>query len=367
MVNRKPEIFAAVIVTFVSATVSLASRLFARRTTKVSLWWDDWLVIGAWVFAAGFSASILLWIFYGLGQDLAHVPHLTTDEALFYGKLILYNVELLYAFSLGLTKISILSFFWRMFKTSNIRLPIKILFACSVTWLVARTFVAVFHCWPVEAFWDTSVDGVCPINDSDFFFWSVLAHLVIDVAILALPVLQVRQLQLAAGQKVAVTGLFMFGSLVCIASVVVLVESANFDPASVEMPANIAGIMIWASVEVNLAIVSACLPMLQPIFKMIVPGSLLRSICQTQHAGRKNGVIEPTTLRGGRENDDASSTFNLADPELGKRGSLVEGEEPDAPGLYTTISGGHPEMMQMKDEGAGILVRNETLVRISSR
>lgn len=54
---------------------------------------------------------------------------------------------------------------------------------------------------------------MCPINDSEFFFGSVLAHLLIDIAILVLPILQVRQLQLATGQKFAVAGLFMFGTL----------------------------------------------------------------------------------------------------------------------------------------------------------
>ena len=45
-------------------------------------------------------------------------------------------------------------------------------------------------------------------------------------------------------------------SSVCVASIVVMDESVRFDTSSVEMPFNIAGIMIWASVEVNLAIVS---------------------------------------------------------------------------------------------------------------
>lgn len=43
---------------------------------------------------------------------------------------------------------------------------------------------------------------------------------------------------------------------VCIASIVVLVESALFNPQTKELPKDIAAIMIWATVEVNLAIVS---------------------------------------------------------------------------------------------------------------
>jgi hypothetical protein len=34
--------------------------------------------------------------------------------------------------------VSILSLYWRMFKVTNIRLPIQILFACSLIWIIFR-------------------------------------------------------------------------------------------------------------------------------------------------------------------------------------------------------------------------------------
>lgn len=81
-------------------------------------------------------------------------------------------------------------------------------------WLIIRTFMAIFHCVPVDAFWDHAIeDSRCDIDDSKFFFGTVLVHLIIDIGILALPVFQVKNLQLRLGQKIAVTGLFMFGIL----------------------------------------------------------------------------------------------------------------------------------------------------------
>lgn len=50
--------------------------------------------------------------------------------------------------------------------------------------------------------------------------------------------------------------MFLFGIFVCVASVVVLVYSLQYDTSSREMPLNVAHIIIWATVEVNLAIVS---------------------------------------------------------------------------------------------------------------
>jgi hypothetical protein len=210
----------------------------------------------------------------GLGHRLEDIP-IGVDEALKQSKFSLYLAEIFYAFSLAFSKMSILCFYWRLFRTSNIRLPIQILMGCSIVWLIIRTFMAIFHCVPVQAFWDSTVEGaVCNIDDSKFFFGTVLVHLIIDLVILALPVVEVKHLQLRIGQKVAVIALFMFGILcvkasveiifygilmhlrVCIASVVVLVESNKFNPNSEEMPLEITPIIVWATVEVNFAIVS---------------------------------------------------------------------------------------------------------------
>lgn len=149
----------------------------------------------------------------GLGRPLDEVP-LPREEALTLSLLYLYFAELMYAFSLAFSKMSILGMYWRLFSQSDIRLPIQVLFGCSVVWLIIRTFMAIFHCVPVYAFWDHSIEGArCDINDSEFFFGTVLVHLLIDIVILMLPVMQVRKLHLRLGQKVGVIGLFMFGVL----------------------------------------------------------------------------------------------------------------------------------------------------------
>lgn len=66
----------------------------------------------------------------------------------------------------------------------------------------------------MQAFWDKSIaNATCNIDDSKFFFGTVLTHLVLDLAILSLPVLQVRKLKLRTAQKVGVCAMFLFGIL----------------------------------------------------------------------------------------------------------------------------------------------------------
>lgn len=70
------------------------------------------------------------------------------------------------------------------------------------------------QCIPITALWDKSItDANCSINESTFFFSTVLTHVIIDIAIVVLPGIEVRKLQLPLGQKLAVVALFTFGFL----------------------------------------------------------------------------------------------------------------------------------------------------------
>ncbi|KAH7202977.1 hypothetical protein BKA60DRAFT_656978 [Fusarium oxysporum] len=368
MAQLDPNVLASASVTLGVAALALVCRLVARRMTKMSLWFDDYFAIFAFLFAASWSAMMITWTIHaGLGRRLEDVDGLTSKQALQLSHLLLWNAELFYASSLAFSKLSILGFYWRLFSRSNIRVPIQILAVLSLIWLIIRTFLAIFHCVPVHAFWDKSIkDAVCTIDDSKFFFGTVLVHLLLDISILALPVLQVMNLHLKAGQKIAVIALFMFGILVCVASIVVLAESLKFDPSSDEMPLDIAPIMIWATVEVNLAIVSACLPILRPIFSKITRFSLLASERNRLPLSRQGNEMKLTTIAHAEEVDESSSIHQLADSmQPGSHesdGELINGRH----GLQTVISSNPYDLPSSADsEGdKGIHVRKETSVRI---
>jgi hypothetical protein len=45
----QPNLYAAVAVTLTAATLAISLRFAARRMTKVPLWWDDFMCVGAFV------------------------------------------------------------------------------------------------------------------------------------------------------------------------------------------------------------------------------------------------------------------------------------------------------------------------------
>jgi hypothetical protein len=74
----------------------------------------------------------------GLGLHIRSIKHLTVAQAGETTRLLLYIGELVYATALFFGKTSILCFYWRMFRVSNIKLPIQILLAASVIWIIIR-------------------------------------------------------------------------------------------------------------------------------------------------------------------------------------------------------------------------------------
>lgn len=149
----------------------------------------------------------------GLGhakEDLS-LPAESVEQ---YARFGLFMAELTYATSLGFSKLAILGLYWRLFSVSNIRLGIYILQGSTVIWLTIRTFMTIFHCVPVEAYWNHNIkNAVCNVDPAKFMFGTTLVHLLLEIAVLSLPVFQVKSLKLRMGQKIAVVAMFMFGIL----------------------------------------------------------------------------------------------------------------------------------------------------------
>ena len=135
-------------------------------------------------------------------------------------------------------KASILCFYWRIFKYSQIRFPIWILAAIVACWYIAavrvrleaeyvnrslltiltKTLVGIFECHPVSGFWERfspthPTTPNCPVDSNKYFDGNAIPNIITDAAILVLPLPFIWTLQLRRAQKVALTGIFTLGLL----------------------------------------------------------------------------------------------------------------------------------------------------------
>ncbi|EMT62844.1 hypothetical protein NOF04DRAFT_9518 [Fusarium oxysporum II5] len=368
MVGLQPNIWAAVAIPWLAALASLVLRVCARRMTKMSWWFDDYFTILAFLFATGYCGIMVEWTLHTyLGVYIPDSMPADEHEAILQqSRFLAYFNSLCYASSIACSKLAILCLYWRLFRISSIRIPIMVTIVVVVIWIIIRTFMLTFRCVPVQSLWDyTITDKVCNIDSDKFFLGTITAHFIIDIIILVLPIIEVFRLRLRTGQKLAIGALFLLGTIVCIASMFVLIVLINWPEDTGQMPHDYAMFCILGSVEVNIAIVSACFPLLRPIFVHILPSSFLSSYGKSsQPISRPSNAIKLTTLirtNKDREADETSSTHQLADMENGLH--YHSGDVQRTEGVHTMISseqsGSSPEV-----DTAGIYVRNDTVVEI---
>ena len=91
--DRGPGTSAVTLIFIVLATVFVAARFFTRIWLVRSVKQDDWWILGAWLFAVGFSASICVGCQYGLGRHQVDIPreNLAALHKADYAFSVLYN------------------------------------------------------------------------------------------------------------------------------------------------------------------------------------------------------------------------------------------------------------------------------------
>ncbi|KAF7563525.1 hypothetical protein G7046_g558 [Stylonectria norvegica] len=378
MAGQQIDVYVASGITLTVAFMAMALRFVARRMTKQPLWVDDYLCLAAFCLATAYNSILIYWAqHFFLGRVID--PSLDADqrEAVnISARRLEFCAEYCYGSSLACTKLTILTFYWRLFKYSSIRKAIQIMFGLSVAWFLLRLFMVSFQCLPTKYFWDKSIDGHCSINESQFFFGTILTHCIMDIVIFILPIIEVGKLRLRLGQKVAIIGLFLIGFIVCLASIFTIITSIQYPTKTDEMPRDAAPNFIWGMVEMNIAVVSACVPLLRPVFLHILPKSFLESYGSSHPISRTNisrsrgtNAIKLTNITRNKDRDVFETRSNrvFADSEPGLSNYSDPGHRVDA--VHTVISS-HLRNSQnySSDESLvdGIHVRDDVVVKVES-
>ena len=128
---------------------------------------------------------------------------------------------------------------------------------------IAQTFAAIFQCVPIRVLWDPTAEGHC-IDASLAATLLAAFNVVTDVAILILPMPILWSMQMSVQQKLQITGMFLLGGFVCVASIyrcVVIHTLSTTDPTWQDVPTD-----VWTMAELGVAIIAACLPTFKPLF-----------------------------------------------------------------------------------------------------
>lgn len=188
----------------------------------------------------------------------------------------------------------------------------------TTMWWVAGVLVDIFQCTPVGTAFKPTMggDGKC-ISQTGYCLGMIIPNILIDIMILSLPTFEVAKLHLPRSQRFALGSVFLLGAGVTSASGVrmyyhlELVQagvSGDLDFTSeshilkaapcligslakhhkVKLAANDAPLgfpavriykpQLWMTLEPDMAIICACLPVMRPLVTMLMASPLYRSI-----------------------------------------------------------------------------------------
>jgi hypothetical protein len=201
-------IIAVAVFSIVLGTGSVAARLLSRRASKLAFQADDICIVLALLIANADAAAYIWALRYGFGR---HIYTLQPAELIQFFKIV-FATFIFYGAAVSFVKFSVLLFYQRIFPQNNFRKWLIVLGVASAVWWILITLVSVFQCSPVQRAWNPTVEGTC-LPYLDLFIAIQVANIVLDIAVLCLPISAVMGLQMSKANKITVAGTFGLGGL----------------------------------------------------------------------------------------------------------------------------------------------------------
>ncbi|KAK3900077.1 hypothetical protein C8A05DRAFT_17579 [Staphylotrichum tortipilum] len=313
--SLKPNIIIACALCWWIAAFFVGLRFYTRGVIIRVLGWSDWSILLALIFSGATCAGVIEQAIHGAGHHVWDLDPNDFASAIAWGRAAWYGI-LFYLLSLAFSKLAILLLYIHLFTFKWARVAGQVLFGIVVVSHLYMALVTFTACIPLNSYWDFTVPKKYCHPQS--VWWSNTGlHMVTDFLIFLLPMPVVWTIKLPRRQKLILSAVFGFGFIVCFISILRLLQllHAQTDP---DFTYAAAFLSYLTAVEINGAIVCACVMTLKPLLSRFWPrflGSLGSSRSRSgyphhQYRGR-NGAA------GGKNNRRASDTLVGGPPTIG--------------------------------------------------
>ncbi|KAI3393573.1 hypothetical protein diail_3922 [Diaporthe ilicicola] len=262
--SQKAIIAGAVVFSLLPAA-AVVLRMVARSRLKVhSFDLSDWLIVLACVVAVAYQAlAVTCAVVGGMGYHTTEVIAMGGPDSFTLLMKLVTVVVLFWSLSLGLTKLSILALYAKIFSVGSFVLISQACAVFVVIWAMILFIGAFTICSPVEYNWDKfSTVGTC---GDVRMLWAVTGALNIfsDLVVMLLPMPYIYGLSLQLYKKIGLMVTFGIGLAVCIVSAVRLGEIIKIDMNDFPYSGGIA--LMFSALEPCLLVTAACIPLLRPL------------------------------------------------------------------------------------------------------
>ena len=129
--------------------------------------------------------------------------------------------------------------------------------------------LTIFECTPVKKSWEKQIAGTC-INLQTFFFANAAFNVITDILVMVLPIPVIAKLQITRKQRIGLGLIFCVGILATATSIVRM-TTLQTGSKNTDITWTTTNSTIWSGIEINVAIVCACLPILRAPLQAIFP------------------------------------------------------------------------------------------------
>ncbi|OTB04120.1 hypothetical protein M426DRAFT_59294 [Hypoxylon sp. CI-4A] len=206
---------------------------------------------------------------YGFGR---HVWALQPGDMPRFLKL-LFATYIVFHFAIAMPKVSALFFYSRVFpmeiNSKWFNSAIWITHAANGAWLIGVTIGTILACEPLAEGRNASLYGGCE-PATPYWTGSAVSSVIVDFAVLIIPLPKIWTLRSSIGRKVGLTAIFVLGYSVIVVSLgrtitgIVQKDALSVDPTYLSIR-----VFYWASAEVPISILSICLPAMLPLMRHI--------------------------------------------------------------------------------------------------
>ncbi|KAF8249102.1 hypothetical protein K440DRAFT_599241 [Wilcoxina mikolae CBS 423.85] len=313
--DRSQDIVVVSIAMMVPMVSVVFLRFWVRWRMGGGLGWDDWCIGIAMVLSMGMSAFVILSAAYGGGKHMRDIPPMDIPIGLKYN----FLSQVFSLPAMMMVKISAGLFLLRLAAT-NVYRNICIGFIVLMTlYSVASTFTIIFQCVPVQSIWDPTVKGakcLSPLVRINLGKSYSINCAISDCFLVLLPIAMLWDVQIARRKRIAICSILGVGSLAAAASIVKTTYLHSYGKTG-DFLWDSVNIAVWTTIENDVAIISASMPALKPLFSKILEKTVYSYSSRTGGSqghslsalGQNSKVVGITNdIRAGRDRNSKRGT-----------------------------------------------------------
>ncbi|KAI1409470.1 hypothetical protein F5Y13DRAFT_90739 [Hypoxylon sp. FL1857] len=305
-------------------TIVVGLRVLARRKANRLLDTSDYLIIASCFFIVVYQGVAISSVLVGgVGfhvDDIKNRFGVKSGSTIFLKHLI--AIQVLWATSLSLCRISIIHLFTKIFVVQSFIITARLTYALIILWALAAILSAFLICQPFAFNWDKLIDGGTCGNAMISWIVTGVLNLVSDLIILVMPMPYLLKLELAWPKRLLLAASFGIGLLTCVISIVRIetMTTIDFNDITWTIPHTV----LFSALEPCIAVTLACIIILRPLFG----GQYSSDGTATFNGSSADVLARKNSSRRFRQLNDNSSETRLRPEDVGYRASIAKSPEP---------------------------------------